>query len=162
MNTYELIRFCYAETFTFGYLYLPDFRVAVLEEPWIPDPDGPGGQRMEPGLHESCVPDGTYDLIPHNGTRFQNVWMLINQALGVYAGGQKPAGQRWGREAILMHAGNTLANTEGCQIVGLEHVYPAQIRGGTSRLALDRMRVIIPPGNHKLIIRPRKGSSEVL
>lgn len=158
MNTYELIRFCYAPDFTFSYLYLPEFRVCVLEEPWVPDPDGPGGQRMEPGLHESCVPDGIYDWVPHSGTKYQNVWRLENPALGVYAPGQKPRGQKWGREAILSHNGNVLAHTEGCQLVGLSHVYPAQVKD--SRLALDRMRAIIPAGPHKLVIRPTTGTGK--
>ena len=160
MNTYELIRFCYAPDFTFGYLALPDLRVATLEESWSPDPDGPGGQRQEPGLHESCVPDGTYDMAPHNGTKYQNVWYLSNPALGVYAPGQKPWQQLWGREAILLHNGNTLTHTVGCIIVGARHVYPGQVQ--ESRVTLDRMRAIIPSGLHRLVIRPRNGTGEVL
>lgn len=52
----------------------------------------------------SCILTGTYNCIPHSGPKFKNVWLLENVP---------------GRSAILIHAGNTIADTQGCILVGL-------------------------------------------
>jgi hypothetical protein len=157
-----LIRFAYTPKVTLGYLYLDGLRLATLEEPWTMDPDGPGGQRREPGHYESCVPDGVYNLLPHDGAKYLNVHCLSNHALGVYEAGAKPAGQSWGREAILIHSGNTTEDIEGCILVGLAHDGLERIKAGTSRVALDRLRVALGRAVHRLEIRPLNGTQESL
>ena len=157
-----LVRFAYTPRVTLGSLYLDGMKLVTLEEPWAPDPDGPGGQRREPGHYESCVPDGVYDLLPHDGTKYQNVHCLVNHALGVYEAGAKPAAQGWGREAILIHSGNTTEDIEGCILVGLAHDGLERIKGGTSRVALDQLRRALGRDRHRLEIRPTRGTQEVL
>lgn len=55
----------------------------------------------------SCIPPGTYKCKPHSGERFKDVW----EVTGVPK-----------RTAILIHVGNTLADTHGCILVGQNKV----------------------------------------
>lgn len=158
-----LVRHAYLPDVTLGRLYAGDLVLATLEEPWIPDPDGPGGQRREGTLRESCVPDGEYILHPHTGTKFRNVWCLENPALGVYRFPDDiPPGQRWGRSAILIHSGNTVDDILGCILVGRRH---GRLDGKDavldSRAALEELRAVLGPGRHHLTIRPIAGTSEI-
>lgn len=159
----ELIRFAYKPDATLGWLVFAGQRVATLEEPWRPDPDGPGGQRREGALKESCIPDGDYRLVQHSGARFKNVWALVNPALGVYRWESDiPAGQKYGRSAILIHSGNSTDNIEGCVLVGKRH----GINGGRDWLyeslnALDLLRAKLHGDDHTITIRPCRGTAEV-
>jgi hypothetical protein len=159
-----LVRHAYLRDCTLGRLYAGDLTLCTLEEPWIPDPDGPGGQRKEPGKRESCVPDGEYRLIPHRRPTGAEVWALVNPALGVYYRGTDiPAGQRWGRSFILIHTGNTTDDIEGCILVGLRH---GRLDGKDavleSRAALERLRGVLGTREtHRLTIRPIAGTSEL-
>jgi len=62
---------------------------------------------------DHCVPIGQYALVPHDGTRYQGTWALVNERLKV---------SHWPepgmRSAILIHAGNTTEDTHGCILVG--------------------------------------------
>lgn len=51
----------------------------------------------------SCVPAGTYRCVPHSGPRFKGVWRLEDVP---------------GRDAILLHAGNSPADSTGCVLLG--------------------------------------------
>jgi len=64
----------------------------TLEEPWKDNKTG-----------ISCIPKGIYKCVPHEGTRFKDVWRLENVP---------------GREAILVHAGNNVDSISGCLLVG--------------------------------------------
>ena len=158
-----ITRFAYLADVTLGWLIAGPLRLATLEEGWKADPDGPGGQRREAGLVESCVPDGTYQLVPHLSQHYPaGVWSLRNVELGVYAPGMRPAGQRWGRDAVLIHSGNNTEDTEGCIIVGARHV----LMGGRhqvleSRQALIDLRSLLGGvETHALHIRPTIGTQE--
>ena len=88
---YILSRLRQDEQGTFGELCGPDGRhLCVTVEP-PPTGDHP------------CIPHGTYNCIPHNGDHWKNVWEITNVP---------------GRTAILIHAGNTDTDTEGCVVVG--------------------------------------------
>jgi hypothetical protein len=158
-----LIRFSYGTDATLGYLYAGHLKLATLEEPWSADPHGPGGQRREVGKRESCVPDGSYALRPHLSTRYPfGVYALVNPELGVYyQPGEIPTGQLWGRSAILIHAGNTTDDIEGCILVGMRHARlsdaPAVIQ---SRTAVDQLRGLLGRDFHRLTIRPIAGTQE--
>jgi hypothetical protein len=156
-----LVRHAYLPTCTLGRLTAGALELATLEEPWIPDPDGPGGQRREPGRRESCVPDGTYQLFPHSGPRQKDVWALENPTLGVFRQ-SVPEHRTWGRAAILIHAGNTVFDIEGCILVGMRH---GRIEGTDavleSRIALDHLRSVLGRDPHQLHIRSTAGTAEV-
>lgn len=78
---------------TFGLLLAGGKTLCVTcEEPWLDNRRG-----------VSCIPAGTYRCVKFNGVRFKDVW----EVTGVP-----------GRSAILIHAGNTVADTEGCVLVG--------------------------------------------
>lgn len=160
----ELVRYAYAPGFTLGYLLLPNLRVCTLEEPWSPDPDGPGGQKREIGKKESCVPDGLYVLHPHNGAKFRDVWALENRALGVWRSPLDiPKDAKYGRSAILIHNGQSLENTLGCILVGMSLGFSSSGPYLTeSQKALDAVRAILGGGSHILQIRPRAGTAEVV
>jgi hypothetical protein len=159
-----IVRTAYLPTATLGWLVADRLRLATLEEAWKADPDGPGGQRREGTLIESCIPDGTYQLKPHFSQNYrEGVWALANPIHGVYAPGTRPVGQTWGRDAVLIHSGNHTDHTQGCILVGLRH----EIDGGRyvvreSRAALQKLRELLGGKlEHRLLIRPCSGTSEI-
>jgi hypothetical protein len=158
-----LVRFSYGADCTLGFLHAGDLRLATLEEPWIPDPDGPGGQARANGLKESCIPDGVYNFRPHSTARFPDVYAIVNPALGVwYQPNEIPPGRAWGRSAILLHAGNVTADTLGCILVGTRH---GKLEGDpavlNSRQALEQLRAVLGRHIHTLVIRPTAGTQEI-
>lgn len=158
----SLTRIAYLPTVTLGRLRVGSLNLATLEEPWRADPDGLGGQRRELPLMESCVPDGSYILRAHNGTKWKNTWALDNPLLGVYQyPNQIPDGQSFGRSSILIHSGNTVDSILGCILVGLRH---GRLDNKDcvleSAKALDLLRTAMGPGSHVLDIRPTLGTRE--
>lgn len=158
-----IVRHAYLPNVTLGRLYTDGFACATLEEPWIANQKGPGGQRRDAkaGMRESCVPDGVYHLKPHNGTLFKNVYRLSSHDLGVYDVPQELPSREWGRASVLIHSGNTTADILGCILVGSRH---GQLDGEfavlESRAALDRLRTILGADRHNLEIRPSRGTEE--
>lgn len=89
----KLIRVCSSESGTFGVMMIDDMPLCVTcEDPW-----------RENERNISCIPKGVYSCVPHNGGRFKNVWEIKNVP---------------GRDAVLIHNGNTIKDTEGCILVG--------------------------------------------
>lgn len=52
----------------------------------------------------SCIPVGTYNVVPYKSKKFGEVYMLENVP---------------DRAAILMHAGNYIGDTQGCILVAM-------------------------------------------
>jgi hypothetical protein len=121
----------------------------VIERPWIPNPEGPGGM---PRL--SCVPVGTYTVQPHQSVNFPDSYALVSHANGVwYQPHQIPAGQKWGRSAILLHRANRVSDVIGCLGIGKEvgelGGEPAVLR---STQAMRELNLILNRGLHTLEI----------
>ena len=117
MRELLLIREASTEVETMGRLFFTENNVETIlhtvEQEWRPT--APGG---EP--NNSCVPAGTYALIPHTrgNKRKDKVVALVNPGLGVYyMKGDRPSGV--GRFKILIHAGNTHNDIIGCIAPGL-------------------------------------------
>lgn len=155
-----LVRHAYLPSATLGYLHCGSLTVATLEEPWIDNRLGPGGQPREPMRQESCVPDGKYDLQPHNTEKHPNVWALVNPTLGVWHY-SVPAGLIYGRAAILIHSGNTTRDIAGCVLVGLRHGRLDNLDAVLdSRVALEQLRGRLGTQAHSILIRPSAGTTE--
>lgn len=111
---------------TFGMLTMKDDNNAIqqlcmtCELPW---------RNNEPSI--SCIPEGTYDCIPHSSDKFPNTW----EVTGVR-----------GRTEILFHAGNTIKDTHGCILVGdklgMVDGLPAVL---DSRATMGALRMLLPP-----------------
>lgn len=147
-----LDRFAYMPGVTLGWLHVVTLRLATLERPWLPNSEGLGGT-----LRESCVPDGEYNLLPHSSDRFPDTYVLVNEALGVYRD-TRPAGQTWGRTAILIHVGNFVTDVVGCIAVGTHHGGITSVTD--SRIAMARLRELLGRDKHTLTIRVR-GTQEI-
>jgi hypothetical protein len=153
----ELVRVAYLQQCTLGWLDVDSVKFATMERPWIPDPGGPGGRRRE-----SCIPDGDYAVRPHTSTRFPDTYALTAHHLGVwYQPGEIPEGQPWGRSAIVIHAGNRVADVVGCIAVGNRHALSIGEHAVLdSRSALDRLRSMLGREGHSMVIRPTRGTAE--
>lgn len=78
---------------TIGKLYIDgQFFSYSLELPW-----------KQNQVNKSCIPAGTYDLRSNYSRRFGNGYKVQDVA---------------GRTHILIHAGNTVTDTEGCILLG--------------------------------------------
>lgn len=159
-----LVRHAYLPDATLGTLQVGDLKLATLEEGWIKNPFGRGGQRRQPGKRESCVDDGAYVLEEHDTPKHPHCWALVNPRLGVWHS-SVPPGLPYGRSAILIHAGNTVEDTEGCILVGMRHAFglAGEPRAFIleSRNALEQLRAALSGGPHSLEVRPTAGTSEI-
>lgn len=151
--TITLTRFAYLPDCTLGWIFVGNLRLATIERPWIPNPKGPGGTPRT-----SCVPDGTYNVRPHHSEKFPETYAIVNHALGVYyQPGDVPAGQPWGRTAILIHKGNTVADVVGCIAIGLTHMGHS-VRD--SAVALGKLRTLQGRNSTIIQIRATAGTAE--
>ena len=135
-----LRRFAYLPDCTLGWLIVGQSRFATLERPWIPNPAGAGGLPRQ-----SCVPEGSYALRPHDSARFPVSYVIESGECGVYAQGL-PHGQAWGRVGILIHPGNSVADVIGCIAVGSAHRYASgagQWQVPDSRVTMKALRAAI-------------------
>jgi hypothetical protein len=119
--TYTLARVSHTDKGTFGVLLSPDGvpLCLTLEDPW-----------RDNKRNVSCIPAGIYDVAPHNGVKYKDVWALQNVP---------------DRTAILIHAGNTINNTQGCILVGRSYGQlgdlPAVLE---SQRTIDMLRGVLP------------------
>lgn len=110
----RLLRIGQVSTHQAGVLLLDGKPLAfTLELPWA------GNERRK-----SCIPTGDYTLSPYNSKKFGSVWLVEDVP---------------GRTGILIHAGNTVSDTSGCILVGLQASLSALQR---SKDALAALRAI--------------------
>ena len=83
----------------------------TMERPWVPHATAPCGVK---GV--SCIPAGTYQLVPHSTEQHRNVWALVNPQLWVYHLESDVPAQRLGvaRTLVLIHVANWAAELRGC------------------------------------------------
>lgn len=78
----------------------------------------------------SCIPEGSYQVIPHNSLNHPNTWEIIGVP---------------NRSSILIHNGNTEQSTLGCVCVGDSistlNGLPAVLN---SNKTLDMLRGVLP------------------
>lgn len=89
---------------TLGKLTLGETTLHTIERPWVNNTP-----------FESCIPEGTYDLVPfvRPGSGMLT-YAIVNPVNDVYLNkADIPAGQT-GRYLILFHPGNTIDDVVGC------------------------------------------------
>jgi hypothetical protein len=128
----KLTRILYHSGATYGYLTHPDgLTLCTVERPWRSN-----------APYISCVPEGLYELVPHDGIKFHGTWALVNEPMGVY---HLPV-DKAKRSAIVIHAANTADELQGCiapgkefaEIMGAGHNKPLGVTD--SRAAMEELR----------------------
>ena len=125
MTKAQIIRFSSSDQGTLGYFIAEGFQARIIELPWKDN------QR-----NVSCIPDGKYGLVKHNGTIFKNVFRLENVP---------------NRTAILIHKGNTTADIQGCILVGTSFWGQGVAQ---SAKALEKVRPFLEKSNTIVIENP--------
>ena len=94
----KITRF-YHPNWTLGRLDIADEEFWTIEKPWL------GNVRFK-----SCIPEGVYQLEPHESQKYGNTYALVNLDLGV-THYEEPNSKRY---ACLFHAANWAKDVEGC------------------------------------------------
>lgn len=146
-----LERYCYSETETEGIMWLnANEYVYTLERPWRSG--APGGVSFE-----SCVPDGSYELIPHQRPNGDNVFALRNPDHSVYYT-KEERGSKPGRYLILIHPANYVEQVVGCIAPGMVRtIYDNKRMVANSR---EAMRKIMARKYSAITIAPALGTEE--
>ena len=130
--TYILQRLSQSSEGTFGILIDPlgNTLCHTAELPW--DDNKPDS---------SCIPAGTYQVIPHNSQEHPNTWEVSNVP---------------NRIGILIHNGNLpLQDSLGCVIVGTSQGFlDTHMAVLNSMLALNQLRQVLPSDFELSIIDP--------
>lgn len=93
------LRRIYLADATVGVLTCARERFATLEDV------GPGD------VPNTCVPEGDYALVRHSGPKYPDTFALLGERVSHMPEPGK-------RSAVLFHAGNTVADTLGCILLG--------------------------------------------
>lgn len=93
----QLERFAYTPIGTFGKLTFNDFSCYTVERPWLNN-----------APRVSCIPEGLYNLVWHNGPKFGKTVALVGGTVSQYPDGVAK------RSAILIHPANEMNDLEGC------------------------------------------------
>ena len=110
----RLERYCYAPRWTLGKLHVGNDVLHTLERPWVAG--SPGGMPFV-----SCIPDGTYQILPHVRPNGDYVLALRNPNLGVwYSTTNVP--DSGGRYLILLHSANYVEQVQGCIAPGIDSI----------------------------------------
>lgn len=127
MFTLTLLRTASVPSGLYGMLFLGNVPMCLTLEPnWLNN-----------ARNVSCIPPGTYECIKYSGTRFKNVFLLKDVP---------------DRSGILIHAGNTTNDTEGCILVG----HALGNRGIlNSQAAMQELNAQLP-STFKLVIKELK------
>ena len=103
---------------------------------------------------DHCVPEGTYTLEHHVGTRFKDHWALVSRALNVLHWDETDVvGER---STILIHEGNKVTHTEGCLLIGFM-AKPNEPMVFNSRIALDAFHGVMRANPQLRELRIQRG-----
>lgn len=114
----KLFRWNRTDGYTLSIAHIGDFRCHFIERPWIDD-GTPGGKSFQ-----SCIPDGLYNLEKFTRPGGDKVYMLVDEAKGVYRyehdvpGDTREEKRQNGRWLILWHSGNVVTDVVGCGAPG--------------------------------------------
>jgi hypothetical protein len=148
-----LTRTMYGNSYTSGLMIVGKSTLNSIEQPWALNLVG-----------HSCVPDGTYDLIPYHSPKHdKDTWCLENLDLGISS--KALEGER---SYCEIHAANWAPQLAGCIAFGVNNrpmFYPASgtvqpaIEG--SKDAVEELTAMLGPmtTGHILTIVPAKGLS---
>lgn len=102
----------------------------------------------------SCVPDGSYRLIPFDSPKFGPTFIMVNEELGVYAHESDMPNPDNRYLCLFPHIGNYAKDVQGCVALGSEPL----INGGGAMVtrsggAMDEFRDLVPMDEeHELLI----------
>ena len=94
----------YSDEAAIGTLTVGSDSFYSIEQPWRDNLHG-----------HSCVPEGTYSLIPYESLKHGQTWQLHNPSLNIYGTGPVPA---TGRSMCEIHSANWAEQLEGCIALG--------------------------------------------
>lgn len=137
-----LVRYSYAPYGTYGCLFGAGDRLWTVEQPW----------RLNM-RQRSCVPEGTYKIIPHNSAKYPNTFALINHQLNVYYQ-PGPGVPEDARKAILIHPANVPEDLAGCIAPGTALGFMRdRLAVVNSKVAMQAVRRVLAPNqSHDLVI----------
>lgn len=92
----------------------------------------------------SCIPTGTYSVIPYSSEKFPNVYQVQNVP---------------NRDKILIHIANTVGDLLGCIGVGL---YEKDGLISTSRITLGKLKKIAPKFTLVIMNAVQRGERDIL
>ena len=105
MKKITIDRFLHGTKETFGTIHLGDeFLGFTVEQPW-----------RDNIQFRSCVPTGTYTLVPFKSQKYGDTYCIVNENLNVY----KEKRSSLVRYACLIHAANYARQLQGCIAPGL-------------------------------------------
>lgn len=118
---FTLKRISTSDKGTFGVLLEGAIPLCVTcEDPWNDNHKG-----------DSCIPAGKYHCVPHNSANHPNTWEITNVP---------------NRTAILIHSGNSIADTQGCVLAGSEFGLVNDMPiVAESKKAMGLLRTKLPP-----------------
>lgn len=131
----------YLSDCTLGFLDVAGKRFFTIERPWEPHPEGRAGIE-----HRSCVPEGSYRLIPYTRPSGEKTFALSNPNLDVYQAPFDIPRERHGvaRCLILIHAADYVHDVLGGIGPGLDRT---RDRNGwlvtSSRDAMNQIRTLV-------------------
>ena len=134
---------------TLGVMLVGDLALCTIERPWVASGSLGGAKGI------SCVPKGTYRLVPHDTEAHPRTWALVNEALNVYHL-PGPAVPATARTAVLIHSANWVHELRGCIGVGTRAGRDADGRYMVqeSRKAMELIRGLVSwDSTHTLEIR---------
>lgn len=138
MKTLTLRRHCFPHG-TFSTLYDPSGNelCKMVEPAWENNKKG-----------KSCIPFGTYDILPHQSPKYGECYVLSCPDLGVTAYGPSH------RTHCLMHSANLPEQLEGCMAPGKEFgVVNGKWAVVSSKVAFNQLMAYLDKKPAKLHIR---------